>query len=232
MLCSRQCKLTCCCLLCILQAKSFKFNGNCSLPKNNQNQLNFLHTASESRERTKSIIDDVWSNKSTPNIAVTNDVSLVTAVTCGQPCIDDKLQSVECTASITIRQTNQSLNSLGIYQHLSTLSTQRWHCISQINHRCIVQFSANKCIVFYTETSKRKSMHTELCAIHFTWVFGSRFIRVRNPKMYTVQQLSMLDHLYDGRSINKLQKDVILLIFRRSTFRNIHFVDNLIQSTS
>ena len=38
--------------------------------------------------------------------------------------------------------------------------------------------------------------------------------------------------LYDGRSINKLQNGVILSIFRLWKFRNIHFVGNLILSTS
>ena len=38
--------------------------------------------------------------------------------------------------------------------------------------------------------------------------------------------------IYDGRSTNKLQNSVILLIFRLGKFRNIHFVGDLILSTS
>jgi len=38
--------------------------------------------------------------------------------------------------------------------------------------------------------------------------------------------------IYEGRSINKLQNAVILLIFRILKFRNIHFVGDLILSTS
>jgi len=34
--------------------------------------------------------------------------------------------------------------------------------------------------------------------------------------------------IYDGRSTNKLQNSVILLIFRLGKFRNIHFVGDLI----
>ena len=37
---------------------------------------------------------------------------------------------------------------------------------------------------------------------------------------------------YEGRSVNKLQNGIILLIFRLWKFRNIHFVGNLILSTS
>jgi len=41
------------------------------------------------------------------------------------------------------------------------------------------------------------------------------------------------DHLfYEGRSINKLQNDIILLIFKTWKIRNIGFVHNLILSNS
>ena len=36
-----------------------------------------------------------------------------------------------------------------------------------------------------------------------------------------------VDNKYDGRSINKLQNDIILLIFKIWKFRNIRFVWNL-----
>ena len=35
--------------------------------------------------------------------------------------------------------------------------------------------------------------------------------------------------MYEGRSINKLQNDIILLVFKIWKFGNIHFVGNLIQ---
>jgi len=38
--------------------------------------------------------------------------------------------------------------------------------------------------------------------------------------------------MHEGRSINKLQNGIILLIFRLLKFRNIHFVGDLILSTS
>jgi len=38
--------------------------------------------------------------------------------------------------------------------------------------------------------------------------------------------------LYEGYSINKLQNGTILLIFRLWKFRNMHFVGNLILSTT
>ena len=38
--------------------------------------------------------------------------------------------------------------------------------------------------------------------------------------------------MYEGRSINKLQNGVILLIFKMQKIRNIGFVRNLILSTS
>jgi len=37
---------------------------------------------------------------------------------------------------------------------------------------------------------------------------------------------------YEGRSINKLQNSAILLVFQIYKIRNIHFVGNLILSTS
>jgi len=36
--------------------------------------------------------------------------------------------------------------------------------------------------------------------------------------------------LYDGRSINKLQNGIILLIFKMLKFRNVRFLGNLILS--
>jgi len=38
--------------------------------------------------------------------------------------------------------------------------------------------------------------------------------------------------MYEGRSINKLQKSVILLVFPRLKIQNIRFVGNLILSSS
>ena len=40
------------------------------------------------------------------------------------------------------------------------------------------------------------------------------------------------NYRYEGRSINKLQNSIILLVFRSLKFRNIHFVGDLILSTS
>jgi len=38
--------------------------------------------------------------------------------------------------------------------------------------------------------------------------------------------------MYEGRSINKLQNSIILLVFQMYKIKNIHFVGNLILSTS
>jgi len=45
--------------------------------------------------------------------------------------------------------------------------------------------------------------------------------------MYSETSLQQTQ-IYEGRSINKLQNDIILLIFKICKFRNIHFVGNLI----
>jgi len=44
--------------------------------------------------------------------------------------------------------------------------------------------------------------------------------------------ITLVIGLYEGCSINKLQNGIILLIFRLWKFRNIHFVGDLILSTS
>ena len=38
--------------------------------------------------------------------------------------------------------------------------------------------------------------------------------------------------MYEGRSVNKLQNSVILLVFQIKKIQNIHFVGNLILCTS
>jgi len=50
--------------------------------------------------------------------------------------------------------------------------------------------------------------------------------------MYGRRQITFDEIKYEGRSINKLQKGVILLIFRLWKFGNIHFVGDLMLNTS
>ena len=44
--------------------------------------------------------------------------------------------------------------------------------------------------------------------------------------------ISQFSCMYEGRSISKLQNGVILLIFRLWKFQNLHFVRDLILSTT
>jgi len=59
------------------------------------------------------------------------------------------------------------------------------------------------------------------------WVLGHRHVLLPPPGACTCAI-----SIYEGRSINKLQNGVILLIFRLSKFRNVHFVGDLILNTS
>ena len=50
--------------------------------------------------------------------------------------------------------------------------------------------------------------------------------------LWPLKILKSCGHIYEGRSINKLQNSVILLVFQiKKKIRNIHFVGNLILST-
>lgn len=88
--------------------------------------------------RTKSVIDNVSSNELIPNVSVTNDhMSAVTVtIDCRQLGIDNEFQAIQSTASISVRQCNQSVDSLRINHYLTTLSVQCSTASVSLSRRC------------------------------------------------------------------------------------------------